>query len=57
MTIEEGTPLSHLVKENNIAEVTEETSVLHFRMLREVLLNKGFKHYESLQLLPSRVGI
>ncbi|NMC99054.1 MAG: radical SAM family heme chaperone HemW [Bacteroidales bacterium] len=46
LTIEEGTPLSHLVKENNIAEVTEETSVLHFRMLREVLLNKGFKHYE-----------
>jgi len=46
LTIEEGTPLSHLVKEKNIAEVTEETSILHFRMLRETLLNKNFEHYE-----------
>lgn len=46
LTIEEGTPLSHLVKEKSITEVTEETSILHFRMLRETLLNKNFEHYE-----------
>ncbi|HEY9187448.1 MAG TPA: coproporphyrinogen III oxidase, partial [Ignavibacteria bacterium] len=34
------------MKKKNIAEVTEETSILHFRMLRDTLLNKNFEHYE-----------
>ena len=46
LTIEEGTPLWQMLIQKNITEVTEETGVLHFHMLREVLLKKGFEHYE-----------
>lgn len=46
LTVEDGTPLWYLIKNKKIAEVTEETSIIHFRMLREILSNKGFEHYE-----------
>lgn len=46
LSIEKDTPLSNLLKKKNIVEVTEETSVLHYSILREILINKGFEHYE-----------
>ncbi|MGQ9847791.1 MAG: radical SAM family heme chaperone HemW [Bacteroidales bacterium] len=46
LTIEKETPLWQILNQSNITEVDEETSVLHFQMLREILLNKGFEHYE-----------
>lgn len=46
LTIEKRTPLWQMLNKKNITEVTEETSILNFQMLRKVLLNKGFEHYE-----------
>lgn len=46
LIIEKGTPLVSIIKRKNIAPVTEEISTLHYRLLREVLLNNVFEHYE-----------
>ncbi len=46
LTVEENTVLSYLIKKKKFAPVKDSQSAEQFEILRNVLLNKGFEHYE-----------
>lgn len=46
LTVEEQTPLHHLIRRKKIAEPVDEASAEHFFALIDVLPNAGFEHYE-----------
>ncbi len=46
LTIEKGTRLSHLVTQGKVALPDDETSMLQFSVLQEVMSKNGYDHYE-----------
>jgi oxygen-independent coproporphyrinogen-3 oxidase len=46
LTVEEKTPLAHLIKKGKYAAVDEQQSIGHFKILLEQVKKNGFIHYE-----------
>lgn len=46
LTYEAGTPLYQMKQQERIQEIPEERSIEQYQLLRSILLNAGFEHYE-----------